>query len=254
MLSRKSVFGLIALAFAAAAVTWMATAGLRSSNERSPLDEAPAARAASTPNERAVAMPAIPPASASSSAAATEPPAVTSRPSKQPPVLSLDAPPLVDAAGPVDPTLTLTGAILLPIKAGDPEAAKALLSSTHLYCKFADGSSGNASDDSFKPGGAFFAAGPVTFEVLDLSAGKAQMTGDRGSASSPTGVSAMRVTGTESTLNFSGITPLGEIVLTTVFATKSPTGKFTAVTSRHGMREPHISAQFYGSCEGDAEK
>lgn len=249
MLSRKSVIGLVALALAAAAVTWIATPGLRSAHERPLLDQARVEKARGE-----FSTPAVPSASATRSAAAAAPPALTNSPSTQPPALSLDAPPLTDAAGPIDPTLTLTGAKLPPIRARDPDVAKALLSSTHLYCKFADGSSGNADNDSFKPGGAFFASGPVTFEVLDLTAGRAQMTGDRGSASSPTGVSAMRVTETESTLNFSGITPLGEIVLTTVFATKSPSGRFTAVTSRHGMREPHISAQWFGSCEGDGSE
>jgi hypothetical protein len=158
---------------------------------------------------------------------------------------------LTDAAGTVDPTMTLTGARLPPRKPPDPAVAKALLSSTHLYCKFADGSSGLADNDSMKPGGAMWGGGPVTLEVIDMPSGRAQMLGDVGGGSSPTGISAMRVTATEESMNFSGITPLGEAVLTTVFATKSPSGRFTAITSRHGMQAPHISAQFYGSCESD---
>jgi hypothetical protein len=175
------------------------------------------------------------------------------RSTRTPQSLSLDAPPLVDAAGQIDSSVTLTGSKLPPIHANDAAAAKSLLDSMHLYCKFADGSSGVADNDTFKPGGAFFGAGPVTFTVLDLPAGRAQMTGDAGAASSPTGVSPMRVTATENSLNFSGITPLGEVTLTTIFATKTPTGRFAAVSSRHGLHGPqHIAAQWYGSCEGDA--
>lgn len=244
------------LACVASAVTWFATAGRRASNALPPaaeradfsrLDE-PRARSGAAPS--GAARTSVP----SEESAAQAGKSAVSGTSKAPPVLSLDAPPLMDAAGTVDTTVTLTGAKLPAPRPVDPEVAKELSSSTHLYCKFEEGSSGLANGDTMKPGGASFGGGPVTLEVLDLAAGRAQMLGDAGGASSPTGTSAMRVTATEGTLNFSGITPLNEIVLTTVFATKSSAGRFTAVRSQHGMIPPHVSAQFYGSCEGDGKK
>jgi hypothetical protein len=258
VLSRKALIGVIVLASGAGVVTWLAMKGPREANERKAAVEE-AVRLAEgepanadlrrvEPTARIAAAP-----SAGERPAASAPPAPANS-TRAPQSLSLDAPPLVDAAGPVDSNVTLTGTKLPPIKANDASAAKSLLDSMHLYCKFADGSSGNADNDTFKPGGSFFAAGPVTFIVLDLPTGRAQMNGDAGGASSPSGTSPMRVTATENSLNFSGITPLGEVTLTTIFATKTPTGRFSAVTSRHGLREPyHISAQWFGSCAGDAQ-
>jgi hypothetical protein len=262
VVTRNSAVALVAVAVAAAVVTWVAVPTLRKPDEqadRGERSEVPAKglRTPSTVDESAPPRDReVPVVEANGEPAAATVPIDTAVPSRKPTPLSLDAPPLTDAAGSIDPTVTLAGTKLPPIKASDPDVARSLLSSTRLYCQFGDGVGGVANSDTFKlaPGNATQAAGPTTLEVLDLSAGRAQMTGDAGAASSSTGVSPMRVTPTENALTFSGISPLGEIILTTVFATKSPTGRFTAVQSRHGLREPHIGAQFYGSCEGDGQR
>jgi hypothetical protein len=258
----KNAVTLVVAVVTAAVVTWVATSKLRSPNEAPLPDGRLGALAATGSLPSAPIKSDSPSESAPPSVSAPSQPAVASAPrdtsaaSTKPSTLSLDAPPLVDAAGPVDQDVTLAGTKIPPIKASDPDVARSLLSSTRLHCRFGDGVGGVANGDTFKltPGNSTYAAGPGTFEVLDLSAGKAQMTGDAGAASSPTGVSAMRVTPSENALSFSGISPLGEIIVTTIYATKSPTGRFTAVQSRHGLREPHIGAQFYGSCEGDGER
>jgi len=132
--------------------------------------------------------------------------------------------------------------------------AKQLTSSTQFYCEFGDGGSSIADGASRMAGGAHFSGGPMTFLVLDLPSGKAQMSGSAGASGSIAGTSAMRVTATDNSMSFSGFTPLGYLIVTTIFATRTGSGGYAAVRSTHGLREPHVVDQFSGSCVGDAQE
>src|SRR5262245_43537711 len=121
--------GLVALACVAGAVTWFVTARPHASHPSAPSDalaatpprSQPAHASEAEPRSAGTQVPEQTPAPQAGSSAA-------SGTSKPPPVLSLDAPPLTDAAGTIDPTVTLTGAKLPAPRPVDPAVAKELMS------------------------------------------------------------------------------------------------------------------------------
>ncbi|TLZ17870.1 MAG: hypothetical protein E6K30_08605 [Gammaproteobacteria bacterium] len=89
----------------------------------------------------------------------------------------------------------------------------------------------------------------IVFESVDLEAEKAEMTGTQGATGSSAGKTDVRVTATDTGLHFSGFTPRGKLVVTSVFGAVNGSGRYLAVMSRHGTQFDHESAQFYGSCD-----
>src|SRR5688572_18030108 len=140
VVTRNSAVALVVVAVAAAVVTWLATPSLREPDEQADRGErsdvpAIALRTPSTADESAPPSDIeVPVVEANGEPTAATAPIGTAVPSRKPTPLSLDAPPLTDAAGSVDPAVTLAGTKLPPIKASDPDVARTLLSSTHLYC------------------------------------------------------------------------------------------------------------------------
>jgi hypothetical protein len=96
---------------------------------------------------------------------------------------------------------------------------------------------------------AAFQGGEIVFQGVDVASGAAEMTGTQGATGSLQGETDVRVTATDSGLHFSGFTPRGELVLTSVYGAVDSSGRYLAVMSRHGTALAHESAQFYGNCD-----
>jgi hypothetical protein len=99
------------------------------------------------------------------------------------------------------------------------------------------------------PHGAAWQGGEIVFQGVDVASGKAEMTGTQGATGSSEGATDVQVTATDSGLHFSGFTPRGELVVTSVYGAVDNSGRYRAVMSRHGTALAHESAQFYGNCD-----
>ena len=120
-----------------------------------------------------------------------------------------------------------------------------------LRCEFKPGATGYWQDQNLNVSLFEWQGGPVTFEVVDLSAGAARMLGSDGATGSQDGVIDVMVAASGTGLHFSAFTPTRVLVVSTVFANLDGTGRYRAVMSRHGTPTfyGNISEQNYGSCD-----
>jgi hypothetical protein len=120
-----------------------------------------------------------------------------------------------------------------------------------IRCEFKPGATGYWQNQNLSVSLFEWQGGPVTFEVVDLSAGTARMLGSDGATGSQEGVIDVMVTATSTGLHFSAFTPTRVLVVATVFANMDRSGRYRAVMSRHGtpMFYDNISEQNYGSCD-----
>ena len=102
-----------------------------------------------------------------------------------------------------------------------------------IRCEFKPGATGYWQNQNLSVSLFEWQGGPVTFEVVDLSAGTARMLGV-GATGSQDGVIDVMVTGSGTGLHFSAFTPTRVLVVATVFANLDATGRYRAVMSRHG--------------------
>ena len=120
-----------------------------------------------------------------------------------------------------------------------------------IRCEFKPGATGYWQDQNLSVSLFEWQGGPVTFEVVDLSAGTARMLGGVGTTGSQDGVIDVMVAATGTGLHFSAFTPTRVLVVATVFANLDRSGRYRAVMSRHGTPTfyENISEQNYGSCD-----
>jgi hypothetical protein len=120
-----------------------------------------------------------------------------------------------------------------------------------IRCEFKPGATGYWQNQNLRVSLFEWMGGPVTFEVVDLSAGTARMLGGVGATGSQDGVIDVMVAGSGTGLHFSAFTPTRVLVVATVFANLDGTGRYRAVMSRHGTPTfyENISEQNYGSCD-----
>ena len=120
-----------------------------------------------------------------------------------------------------------------------------------IRCEFKPGATGYWQNQNLSVSLFEWQGGPVTFEVVDLSAGTARMLGGVGATGSQDGVIDVMVAASGTGLHFSAFTPTRVLVVATVFANLDGTGRYRAVMSRHGTPTfyENISEQNYGSCD-----
>jgi len=90
---------------------------------------------------------------------------------------------------------------------------------------------------------------PVTYDAIDITAGKARMTGSVGATGSREGVLDMQMVTTHAGLHFSAVNSRGELLVTTVFGALDEGNHHRAVMSVHGRQADEGSFQVYGSCD-----
>jgi hypothetical protein len=90
---------------------------------------------------------------------------------------------------------------------------------------------------------------PITFDSIDITAGKARMTGSVGATGSREGVLDMQMVATHAGLHFSAVNSRGELLLTTVFGALDQGDRHSAVMTVHGRQADNGSFQVYGSCD-----
>jgi hypothetical protein len=90
---------------------------------------------------------------------------------------------------------------------------------------------------------------PITFESIDITAGKARMSGNVGATGSLDGVPAVKMVATHAGLHFSAVNSRGELFLATVFGALDESGRRRAVMSVHGRQADDGSFQVYGACD-----
>jgi len=90
---------------------------------------------------------------------------------------------------------------------------------------------------------------PVTYDSIDITTGKARMTGSVGATGSREGALEMHVVATHAGLHFSAVNSRGELLLTTVFGALDEGGRRWAVMTVHGRQADDGSFQVYGSCD-----
>ena len=157
--------------------------------------------------------------------------------------------------------------ILSPLHSGDsaesetqndPDARKLaekarddLKNAMMIRCEFKPGATGYWQNQNLSVSLFEWQGGPVTLEVVDLSAGTARMLGGVGATGSQDGVIDVMVAASGTGLHFSAFTPTRVLVVATVFANLDRSGTYRAVMSRHGTPTfyENISEQNYGSCD-----
>jgi len=154
-----------------------------------------------------------------------------------------------DAAEPSIHELLMTGGAREPNPSARTAPLNALLNSIRVRCDFGPGGGGNWPNGNSQVHTAAWQGDEIVFESVDLEAEKAEMTGTQGATGSSAGKTDVLVTATDTGLHFSGFTPRGELVVTSVFGAVNGSGRYLAVMSRHGTQFDHESAQFYGSCD-----
>ena len=87
-----------------------------------------------------------------------------------------------------------------------------------IRCEFKPGATGYWQNQNLSVSLFEWQGGPVTFEVVDLSAGTARMLGGVGTTGSQEGVIDVMVAATGTGLHFSAFTPTRVLVVATVFA------------------------------------
>jgi hypothetical protein len=90
---------------------------------------------------------------------------------------------------------------------------------------------------------------PITYDSIDITAGKARMTGSVGATGSREGFLDMQMVATHAGLHFSAVNSRGELLLTTVFGALDEGGRRWAVMTVHGRQADDGSFQVYGSCD-----
>ena len=137
--------------------------------------------------------------------------------------------------------------------ATDPaeKARDALKKAMMIRCEFKPGATGYWQNQNLSVSLFEWMGGPITFEVVDLSAGTARMLGGVGATGSQDGVIDVMVAASGTGIHFSAFTPTRVLVVATVFANLDGTGRYRAVMSRHGTPTfyENISEQNYGSCD-----
>lgn len=131
------------------------------------------------------------------------------------------------------------------------KAREDLKNAMMIRCEFKPGATGYWQNQNLSVSLFEWMGGPVTFEVVDLSAGTARMLGGVGTTGSQDGVIDVMVVASGTGLHFSAFTPTRVLVVATVFANLDGAGRYRAVMSRHGTPTfyENISEQNYGSCD-----
>jgi hypothetical protein len=122
-----------------------------------------------------------------------------------------------------------------------------LLNSEKISCRFDPGHGARVNG----PNIAMYdlADRPITFDSIDITAGRARMTGSVGATGSREGVLDMQMVATHAGLHFSAVNSRGELLLTTVFGALDQGNRHWAVMTVHGRQADEGSFQVYGSCE-----
>ena len=142
--------------------------------------------------------------------------------------------------------------LLATLVYGQTPTPNQLFKAKSIKCTYGNGTVANwailGSDGSPKLETALFAESKadcsVVFDSIDLEKGTARVIGNNGA----TDVSAKR---TPQGVTFIEITPVGNVVIDTVFAKfKQGTSEFICVESRHndGLSSP-IPSQYHGTCK-----
>jgi hypothetical protein len=133
---------------------------------------------------------------------------------------------------------------------GQPQtnALDVLLSAISISCQFDPGYSGGWSGDDIRVYSAAWQGGLIVYDSVDLTAGKARMTGSEGATGSKIGEVKVRAAATSNGLYFSGFSPRGDLITTTVFAERDKLNRYMAVMSSHATEMGHNSSQFHGRC------
>jgi hypothetical protein len=123
-----------------------------------------------------------------------------------------------------------------------------LLTSEKIECRF---DSGNAARVNGPNNISMYelADRPITYDSIDVTAGKARMIGSVGATGSREGVLDMHMVATHAGLHFSAVNSRGELLLTTVFGALDEGGRRWAVMTVHGRQADDGSFQVYGSCD-----
>ena len=137
---------------------------------------------------------------------------------------------------------------LVPNQPSDDAPLTGLLTAEKISCRFdpGDRTRVNGPNNISMYG---LADRPITYDSIDITAGKARMTGSVGATGSPDGVLDMNMVATHAGLHFSAVNSRGELLLTTVFGALDEGGRHWAVMTVHGRQADEGSFQVDGACE-----
>jgi hypothetical protein len=160
------------------------------------------------------------------------------------------------AASPASDKLTVDPNSVLPSGAAhnaptsqSPGALDDLLTALSISCQFDRGNNAWWQQEAFKVGDASWQGGLIVYDLLDVAAYTARMSGSEGATGSNTGEVNVRFAVTLGGLTFSAFVPRGDLITTTVFATADKRGRYLAVMSTHSTKFSYNSSQFYGLCD-----
>lgn len=160
--------------------------------------------------------------------------------------------PTVDWFAPTDARAVYTD---IPNRRADDatgsRSATDLLDSARITCDFGAGSNtGSRIGDSLSvgSGGAQWQGSLMVYDSLELSAGKARLTGTAGAVGSPTGEAKIQLVTIGSRIHFTGLLPNGTYMLTTIYDELDNMDRHVAVMSRHENGFFNYGSQFLGVC------
>ncbi len=146
-------------------------------------------------------------------------------------------------------TLAIDEGTLTENPAARSKSLNALLSSSSLSCDISAAQGANWTNGGAQVHGISYQGGPFAYQAINLEIGTATMTGSVGLTGSVDGELGVKVTPTDTGLNFTGFTRSGDLVIVTVYAALDGSGHYRTVMSRHGHQIGNESAQFYGTCD-----
>jgi hypothetical protein len=122
-----------------------------------------------------------------------------------------------------------------------------LLNSEEISCRFDPGNASRVNGPNISM--YELADRPITYDSIDITAGKARMTGSVGATGSREGVLEMQMVATHAGLHFSAVNSRGQLLVTTVFGALDEGDRRWAVMTVHGRQADDGSFQVYGSCD-----
>jgi hypothetical protein len=122
-----------------------------------------------------------------------------------------------------------------------------LLNSEKISCRFDPGNAARVNGPNISM--YELADRPITYDSIDITAGKARMTGSVGATGSREGVLDMQMVATHAGLHFSAVNSRGALLVTTVFGALDQGDRHWAVMTVHGRQADDGSFQVYGSCD-----
>jgi hypothetical protein len=125
-----------------------------------------------------------------------------------------------------------------------------LLNASTISCTFDPGYGGWWQDEKLKVGTVAFKGGPISFDSIDISAGRARMRASAGVVGSVSGETDVHVAPSSKSLNFYGIKPSGAFTVITVYGEVDDSGRYLAAMSSHGDTVlNHETLQVFGACD-----